>query len=42
VRGDFCWYGWNCWPSLNESTIPPISTNITSHFNSLSDGQQFH
>jgi hypothetical protein len=24
------------------STIPPISTNITSHFNSLSDGQQFH
>jgi hypothetical protein len=63
VRGDFCWYWWNCWPSLNElkwevifvdiggivdhhiewwSTIPPISTNITSHFNSLSDGQQFH
>jgi hypothetical protein len=24
------------------STIPPISANITSHFNSLSDGQQFH
>ena len=24
------------------STIPPISTKITSHFNSLSDGQQFH
>ena len=24
------------------STIPPISTTITSHFNSLSDGQQFH
>jgi hypothetical protein len=24
------------------STIPPISTNITSDFNSLSDGQQFH
>jgi hypothetical protein len=23
-------------------SIPPISTNITSHFNSLSDGQQFH
>jgi hypothetical protein len=94
VRGDFCWYWWNCWPSLNElrctshfnslsddqqfhqyqqksplilthwmmvnnstninknhlspkriewwSTIPPISTKITSHFNSLSDGQQFH
>jgi hypothetical protein len=18
VRGDFCWYWWNCWPSLNE------------------------
>ena len=30
VRGDFCWYWW--W-----STIPPISTKITSHFNSLSD-----
>jgi hypothetical protein len=24
------------------STIPPISTKITSHVNSLSDGQQFH
>jgi hypothetical protein len=24
------------------STIPPISTKITSPFNSLSDGQQFH
>ena len=23
-------------------TIPPISTKITSHLNSLSDGQQFH
>ena len=31
-------------PQLIEwwSTIPPISTKITSHFNSLSDGQQFH
>jgi hypothetical protein len=86
VRGDVCWYLWNCWPSLNElrwevifvdigrivpltsthwvmvnnsttninknrpsiqliewwSTIPPISTKIISHLNSLSDGQQFH
>ena len=94
LRGDFCWYWWNCWPSLNElmwevifvdigdgqqfhqyqqksplnsthwvmvnnstninknhlshqliewwSTIPPISTKITSHLNTLSDGQQFH
>ena len=94
VRGDFCWYWWNCWPSLNEfrwevifvdiggivdhhqyqqkspfisihwvmvnnftninknhlspqliewwSTIPPISTKITSHLNSFSDGKQFH
>jgi hypothetical protein len=24
------------------SSIPPISTKITSHFNSLTDGQQFH
>jgi hypothetical protein len=24
------------------STIPPISTKITSHLNSLSDSQQFH
>ena len=24
------------------STIPPISANITSHLNSLSDGKQFH
>ena len=35
MKGDFCWYWW--W-----STIPPISTKITSHLNSLSDGQQFH
>jgi predicted phosphatase len=25
-----------------SSTIPPISTKITSHLNSLNDGQQFH
>jgi hypothetical protein len=24
------------------STIPPISTKIISHLNSMSDGQQFH
>jgi hypothetical protein len=86
VRGDFYWYWWNCWPSLNElrwevlladidgivdhhsmswgerwfllilvelltiiqwviewwSIIPTISANITSHLNSLRDGQQFH
>jgi hypothetical protein len=24
------------------SIIPPLSTKITSHFNSLNDGQQFH
>ena len=31
-------------PKLIEwwSTIPPISTKITSHFNSLNDGQQFN
>jgi hypothetical protein len=32
VRGDFCWYWWNS-TNINK---------ITSHFNSLSDGQQFH
>jgi hypothetical protein len=92
MRGDFYWYWWNYWPSLNElrwevifvdisgivdhhsnkspltsthwvmvnnstnnnknhlslqliewwSIIPPISPQITSHFNSLSDSQQFH
>jgi hypothetical protein len=47
VRGDFCWYWWNCWPSLNEfrwevTTIPPISANITSYLITLIDGQQFH
>jgi hypothetical protein len=46
VRGDFCWYWWNCLPSLNELRweviffyIGGISTKITSHINSLSDGQ---
>ena len=75
VRCDFGWYWWNCWPSFNElkwevifvdiggivditqwveqkspltsthwvmSIITPISTKITSHFNSLNDGRQFH
>jgi hypothetical protein len=26
----------------HHSMSPPISTKITSHLNSLSDGQQFH
>jgi hypothetical protein len=30
------------WFWLILATIPPISTKITSHLNSLSDGQQFH
>jgi hypothetical protein len=34
VRGDLLIEWW--------STIPPISIKITSHLNSLSDGQQFH
>jgi hypothetical protein len=53
VRGDVCWYWWNCWPSFNElkwdvilvdigGIVNPISTKITSRLNSLSDGQQFH
>jgi hypothetical protein len=25
VRGDFCWYWWNCWPSLNEFRWEVIS-----------------
>jgi hypothetical protein len=36
VRGDFCWYWWNCWPSLNELRWDVIFVN------SLSDGQQFN
>jgi hypothetical protein len=48
VRGDFCWYWRNCWPSNNHpslqliekwSTIPPLSIKSTSYLNSLSDGQ---
>jgi beta-lactamase superfamily II metal-dependent hydrolase len=68
---NFYWYWWNCWPSLNELRWEVvladiggivdhqsmswgerwfllilvellISTKITSHFNSLNDGQQFH
>jgi hypothetical protein len=35
LRGDFCWYWWNCWPSLNELRWEVI-------LNSFSDGQQFH
>jgi hypothetical protein len=27
---------------VDHHSMTPISTNITSHFNSLSDGQQFH
>jgi hypothetical protein len=26
----------------HSMSIPPISTKITSHLNSLNDGQQFH
>jgi hypothetical protein len=54
TRGDFCWYWWNYWPSLNELRWEVIFVDIggivdhhsmswsDSHFNSLSDGQQFH
>jgi hypothetical protein len=31
VRGDFCWYWWNCWPSLNELKWEVISTNINKN-----------
>jgi hypothetical protein len=28
VRGDFCWYMWNCWPSLNELMWEVIVVDI--------------
>jgi predicted secreted protein len=28
VRGDFCWYWWNCWPSLNELKWEGIFVDI--------------
>ena len=28
VRGDFCWYWWNCWPSLNELMWEVIFVDI--------------
>ena len=28
VRGDFCWYWWNCWPSLNELKWEVIFVDI--------------
>ena len=28
VRGDFCWYWWNCWPSLNEFRWEVIFVDI--------------
>jgi hypothetical protein len=32
VRGDFCWYWWNCWPSLNELKweVIFVDTHLTS------------
>jgi hypothetical protein len=54
VIGDFYWYWWNCWPSLNELRWEVVFADIggivdhhsmswgTYHLNSLSDGQQFH
>jgi hypothetical protein len=47
MRGDFYWYWWNYWPSLNEFRWEvifidrEISTKIPSHLNSLNNGQQF-
>ena len=29
VRGDFCWYWWNCWPSLNELSWEVIFVDIS-------------
>jgi hypothetical protein len=28
VRGDFCWYWWNCWPLLNEFRWEVIFVDI--------------
>jgi hypothetical protein len=32
VKGDFCWYWWNCWPSW---VMVNNSTNISKHHLSL-------
>ena len=29
LRGDFCWYWWNCWPSLNEFRWEVIFVDIS-------------
>ena len=29
VRSDFCWYWWNCWPSLNELRWEVIFVDIS-------------
>jgi hypothetical protein len=33
VRGDFCWYWWNCWPT--HWVMVNNSTNISKHHLSL-------
>jgi hypothetical protein len=53
MRGDFCWYWWNCWSSLNELKWDVILVDIggiVDHHSMswgerwflLNDGQQFH
>jgi hypothetical protein len=41
VRGDFCWYWWNCWPSLNDLKwdviLVDIGGNVDHHSMSLGE-----
>jgi hypothetical protein len=43
VRDDFCWYWWNCWPSLNELRwevmLADIGGIVDHHSMSLSEHQ---
>ena len=43
VKGDFCWYWWNCWPSLNELwwvvIVVDIGGIVDNH--SMSNGERW-
>ena len=43
VRGDFCWYWWNCWPSFNELKWEVILVDIGGivDYHSMSLGERW-